>query len=110
MTENIEKITCKFIGDFDVADNIVRNGDALCRLSASNEKGNRHVLGELADKSGLLAGGREPMRHWLYSTGLLTCELPCEIPEMLLLSTAPSHRVRRRRHRTLLSTQSSTVM
>ena len=27
---------------------------------------NRHVLGELADKSGLLAGGREPMRH---STG-----------------------------------------
>ena len=39
MTENIHKITCKFIGDFEVADNVVRNGDTLRRLSTTNEQG-----------------------------------------------------------------------
>jgi hypothetical protein len=37
MAAKIEKIVCKFVGDFKVADNIVRNGDALCKLSAANE-------------------------------------------------------------------------
>jgi acetolactate synthase small subunit len=37
MAATIEKIVCKFVGDFEVADNIVRNGDALCKLSAANE-------------------------------------------------------------------------
>src|SRR5260370_14566759 len=37
MAAKIEKIVCKFVGDFDVADNIVRNGEALCKLSAANE-------------------------------------------------------------------------
>jgi hypothetical protein len=35
----IEQVVCRFIGDFKVGDNLVRNGDALCRLSASNENG-----------------------------------------------------------------------
>jgi len=34
---DVEKITCNFIGDFKVGDNIVSNGEALCRLSATNE-------------------------------------------------------------------------
>jgi len=37
MAAKIEKIVCKFIGDFKVGDNLVRNADALCRLSATNE-------------------------------------------------------------------------
>jgi hypothetical protein len=39
MAAKIEKIVCKFIGDFKVGDNLVRNADALCKLSAANEKG-----------------------------------------------------------------------
>jgi hypothetical protein len=39
MADDVQKITCKFIGDFEVADNIVRNGDSLCKLSTSNENG-----------------------------------------------------------------------
>lgn len=35
----IEKIVCNFIGDFKVGDNLVLNADALCKLSAANEKG-----------------------------------------------------------------------
>ena len=38
MPGKIEKIVCKFIGDFKVGDNLVRNADALCKLSAANEK------------------------------------------------------------------------
>jgi len=30
-------IVCNFIGDFEVADNMVRNGQALCALKAANE-------------------------------------------------------------------------
>jgi hypothetical protein len=37
MAAKIEKIVCKFIGDFKVGDNLVRNADALCKLSAANE-------------------------------------------------------------------------
>jgi len=32
-----QAIVCKFVGDFEVADNIRRNGDALCKLKAANE-------------------------------------------------------------------------
>lgn len=32
-------IVCNFIGDFEVADNMVRNGQALCALKAANEDG-----------------------------------------------------------------------
>ena len=39
MTGQSETITCRFIGDFKVGDNLVRNADALCRLSASNNEG-----------------------------------------------------------------------
>ncbi|KTT42085.1 hypothetical protein NS337_22770, partial [Pseudomonas oryzihabitans] len=34
-----ETITCRFIGDFKVGDNLVRNADALCSLSTANENG-----------------------------------------------------------------------
>jgi hypothetical protein len=33
----LQLITCNFIGDFKVGDNILLNGNALCRLSATNE-------------------------------------------------------------------------
>src|SRR5450631_1000792 len=39
MPAKIEKIECKFIGEFKVGDNLVRNADALCKLSAGNENG-----------------------------------------------------------------------
>lgn len=39
MTQKNEAITCRFIGDFKVGDNLVRNADALCRLSTANEDG-----------------------------------------------------------------------
>lgn len=39
MAAQVEKIVCKFIGDFKVGDNLVRNADALCKLSTNNEKG-----------------------------------------------------------------------
>lgn len=39
MAAKIEKITCNFIGDFEVADNLVRNANALSRLSETNDKG-----------------------------------------------------------------------
>jgi hypothetical protein len=38
MAAKVETITCNFVGDFKVGDNILRNGEALCRLSATNEK------------------------------------------------------------------------
>jgi hypothetical protein len=34
---DIETIKCNFIGDFKIGDNILANGKALCRLSATNE-------------------------------------------------------------------------
>jgi hypothetical protein len=37
MTAGVEKIRCNFIGDFKVGDNILANGNALCRLSTTNE-------------------------------------------------------------------------
>lgn len=37
MAAAVEKITCNFIGDFKVGDNILANAEALCRLSATNE-------------------------------------------------------------------------
>src|SRR5882762_4248511 len=39
MAAKVETITCNFIGDFKVGDNLLRNGDALCRLSTMNDKG-----------------------------------------------------------------------
>jgi hypothetical protein len=39
MAEDVELIVCKFIGDFKVGDNLVRNADALCELSDCNEHG-----------------------------------------------------------------------
>jgi hypothetical protein len=32
-----QSIVCKFVGDFEVADNIRRNGDAVCKLKTANE-------------------------------------------------------------------------
>ena len=37
--QTTKQVVCRFIGDFKVGDNLVRNADALCRLSASNENG-----------------------------------------------------------------------
>jgi hypothetical protein len=37
MAADVETIRCNFIGDFNVGDNILANGKALCRLSATNE-------------------------------------------------------------------------
>lgn len=39
LARTIKQVVCRFIGDFKVGDNLVRNADALCRLSASNENG-----------------------------------------------------------------------
>jgi hypothetical protein len=39
MAAETEKIVCKFIGDFKVGDNLVRNAEALCQLSDTNENG-----------------------------------------------------------------------
>ncbi|MER8929776.1 hypothetical protein NKI34_29555 [Mesorhizobium sp. M0700] len=39
MASKIETITCGFIGDFKVGDNLVRNAEALCRLSEANKDG-----------------------------------------------------------------------
>jgi hypothetical protein len=39
MAATTEKIVCKFIGDFKVGDNLVRNADALYKLRACNENG-----------------------------------------------------------------------
>jgi hypothetical protein len=39
MAAKTETITCGFIGDFKVGDNLVRNADALCKLSTANENG-----------------------------------------------------------------------
>jgi hypothetical protein len=37
MVAKTETITCRFIGDFKIGDNRVRNADALCELSTANE-------------------------------------------------------------------------
>ena len=37
MAAEVEIIKCNFIGDFKVGDNILANGNALCRLSATND-------------------------------------------------------------------------
>ena len=37
MAAEVETIRCNFIGDFKVGDNILVSGNALCRLSATNE-------------------------------------------------------------------------
>ena len=37
MAAETETVRCNFIGDFKVGDNILANGKALCRLSATNE-------------------------------------------------------------------------
>src|SRR5437588_3957988 len=37
MPAKVETITCNFIGDFKVGDNMWRNANALCRMSASND-------------------------------------------------------------------------
>ena len=39
MAAETTAIVCNFIGDFEVADNIVRNADALCALDATNSQG-----------------------------------------------------------------------
>jgi hypothetical protein len=39
MGGKVETIKCNFIGDFKVGDNLLVNGQSLCRLSATNEKG-----------------------------------------------------------------------
>lgn len=39
MAPKIENVMCRFIGDFKVGDNLGRNADALCKLSAGNENG-----------------------------------------------------------------------
>jgi hypothetical protein len=37
MAAEVKAIVCKFVGDFEVADNIRRNGNALCKLSETND-------------------------------------------------------------------------
>jgi hypothetical protein len=37
MAADVETIRCNFVGDFQVGDNILANGKALCRLSTTNE-------------------------------------------------------------------------
>jgi hypothetical protein len=37
MTVTIEDIVCTFIGDFEIADNVVRNANALRKLAENNE-------------------------------------------------------------------------
>ncbi len=37
MAAKTETIVCKFIGEFKVGDNLVRNAESLCRLVSSNE-------------------------------------------------------------------------
>jgi hypothetical protein len=37
MAAKTETIICKFIGEFKVGDNLVRNAESLCRLVSSNE-------------------------------------------------------------------------
>ncbi|MGY2915789.1 hypothetical protein [Bradyrhizobium sp. USDA 3262] len=39
LARTTKQVVCRFIGDFKVGDNLVRNADALCRLSALNENG-----------------------------------------------------------------------
>lgn len=39
MAAQTQTVTCKFIGDFKVGDNILSNANALCHLSSNNEKG-----------------------------------------------------------------------
>lgn len=39
MTSSVETLTCHFIGDFKVADNIAENGKALCSLRELNREG-----------------------------------------------------------------------
>lgn len=39
MVAKTEKIACKFVGDFEVADNIVRNANALTELATNNKSG-----------------------------------------------------------------------
>jgi hypothetical protein len=39
MSGTIEQLVCRFVGDFKVGDNLVRNANALCKLSASNAEG-----------------------------------------------------------------------
>jgi hypothetical protein len=39
MVAAIKTITCNFIGDFKVGDNVLANAAALCRLSSENEQG-----------------------------------------------------------------------
>jgi hypothetical protein len=34
--QKTEKVLCKFIGEFLVGDNIVKNAEALCRMHANN--------------------------------------------------------------------------
>src|SRR5258705_803659 len=38
MAAKTETIVCKFIGEFKVGDNLVRNAESLCRLVSFNEK------------------------------------------------------------------------
>jgi hypothetical protein len=37
MSGTIEQLVCRFVGDFKVGDNLVRNANALCKLSANAE-------------------------------------------------------------------------
>jgi hypothetical protein len=39
MVVKTEEIVCRFMGDFKVGDNLVRNATALCRLDPTNEAG-----------------------------------------------------------------------
>lgn len=39
MADNLETITCNFIGDFKVGDNMLQTANALCRLKDTNDRG-----------------------------------------------------------------------
>jgi hypothetical protein len=39
MAAATKTVTCNFIGDFKVGDNMLANAEALCRLSSQNDKG-----------------------------------------------------------------------
>jgi hypothetical protein len=39
MAHKVETVTCDFIGDFNVGDNMLLTANALCGLKEANEKG-----------------------------------------------------------------------
>lgn len=56
-----ETLTCNFIGDFKVGDNVVSNAASLCKLVASNE-------GEIFNKLIVVQAGSSRRQHSIRSS------------------------------------------